>query len=461
MLAAAALGASQRTRAASFARFVDGTTRSRDFSLRDCRVAHSPNAVAVGETPKPGLFDVFRSRKMLVLFLLGFSSGVPLLLTGQTLQAWMEDAGVKLGAIADLSAVGLAYTFKFAWAPLLDRYRLPFLGRRRGWCFALQLALAIAIAAMGMVDPLREPLLLAAVAVTVAFLSASLDVIIDAYKADILAPTERAAGSAAYVLGYRTALIFTGTIALILADHIPWRVVYGAMATLMSVGVIATLLAPEPGEPRDAPRTLIASIVRPFSELFRRLGWRTLALLVGFAALYRFGDYFAQTLTVPFLKRIGFSNTEVGIAHKSLGYVGTLVGGLVSAALVARHGARKLLVPFAALAALTNLLYMLLAIVGPDYVVFWSAVIVDHVTTALATTVFLAVLMGATTAAVSATQFALLTSTSSVGQRVFGFLTDDVVTAWGWPGFFAVTVLLAIPGALLAWLVARHAKIEM
>lgn len=415
----------------------------------------------MGETPKSGLLDVFRSRKMLVLFLLGFSSGLPLLLTGQTLQAWMTDAGVALGRIADLSAVGMAYTFKFAWAPLLDRYRLPFLGRRRGWCLALQLALAVAILAMGAVDPVAEPLLLAALAVTVAFLSASQDVVVDAYKADVLAPAERAAGSAAYVLGYRTAILVTGTLAMILADHLPWRVIYGGMAALMVVGVIATLLAKEPPSADGAPRTLFESIWRPFAELFSRLGWKTFLLVLGLAALYRFGDFFAQSLLIRFLKGTGFSNTDIGIANKALGYAGTLVGGLAAGALVARHGARKLLVPFAALAALTNLLYMLLAIVGADFAVFWSAVIIDHVSTALATTAFLAVLMGVTSTAVSATQFALLTSLSSVGQRVFGFLADDVVVQWGWAGFFAVTVILAIPGALLAWLVARYAKIEI
>lgn len=398
---------------------------------------------------------------MLALFLLGFSSGLPLLLTGQTLQAWMADAHVDLGRIADLSAVGLAYTFKFAWAPLLDRYRLPFLGRRRGWILALQLALAVAILAMGTVDPLRQPVALATLAVIVAFLSASQDVVIDAYKADVLAPAERAAGSAAYVLGYRTALLVTGTLALVLADHVPWRVIYGGMAALMVVGVIATLVAREPPPVADVPRTLLSSIVRPFTELFRRLGWKTFALVLGLAALYRFGDYFAQALIIPFLKRTGFSNTEIGLANKALGFVGTLVGGLAAGTLVSRHGARTLLVPFAVLAALTNLLYMLLAVVGPDYVIYASAVLIDHVSTALATTAFLAVLMGATTAAVSATQFALLTSLSSVGQRVFGFLADDVVLAWGWPGFFAATVLLAIPGVLLAWLVARHVKIEI
>ncbi len=213
------------------------------------------------------MFDVFRSRKMLVLVLLGFSGGLPLLLTGQTLQAWMTDAGVSLGRIADLSAVGLAYTLKFAWAPLLDRFRLPFLGRRRGWCLALQLALAVAIAAMGAVDPVAEPLWLAGLAIAVAFLSASQDVIIDAYKADVLSPPERAAGSAAYVLGYRSALLVTGTLALVLSDHMPWRVIYGAMAALMGIGVIATLIAEEPPAPTDAPATLASSLTRPFSEL--------------------------------------------------------------------------------------------------------------------------------------------------------------------------------------------------
>ena len=208
--------------------------------------------------------------------------------------------------------------------------------------------------------------------------------------------------------------------------------------------------------------SLVSAIVGPFIELQRRLGWPTLGLILGLAALYRFGDFFAQALIIPFLKKgVGFSSTEVGIVNKALGFVGTLAGGLAAGTLVSRHGARRLLVPFAAFAALTNLLYMLLAVVGPDYVVFCSAVLVDHVTTALATTAFLAVLMGATTAAVSATQFALLTSLSSVGQRVFGFLADDVVVAWGWPGFFVVTVVLAIPGVLLAWLVARTAKIEI
>ncbi len=398
---------------------------------------------------------------MAVLFLLGFSGGLPLLLTGQTLQAWMTDEGVALGRIADLSAVGLAYTLKFAWAPLLDRYRLPILGRRRGWCLAFQLALALAIATMGAVDPIAEPLALATLAVVVAFLSASQDVIIDAYKADVLSPPERAAGSAAYVLGYRVALLVTGTLALVLSDHLPWRVIYGGMAALMVIGVIGTVLAEERGDVLDAPKTLADSLIRPFSELYRRLGWKILVLVLGLAALYRFGDYFAQALLIPFLKKgVGFSSTDIGLVNKVLGFVGTLVGGLAAGIFVARHGARRLLAPFACLAAFTNGFYMLLALTGKDWTVFCAAVLIDHVSTALATTAFLAVLMGATSPAVSATQFALLTSLSSVGQRLFGFLADDVVTSVGWAGFFAVTVVLALPGVLLAVLIARTTKIE-
>jgi MFS transporter, PAT family, beta-lactamase induction signal transducer AmpG len=404
---------------------------------------------------------VFRSRKMAALFLLGFSGGLPLLLTGQTLQAWMTDAGVDLGRIADLSAVGLAYTLKFAWAPLLDRYRLPFLGRRRGWLLALQLALVVAIAVMGSIDPIAQPMALAGIAIAVAFLSASQDVVIDAYNADVLEPPERAAGSAAYVLGYRVAQIITGTLALVLSDHLPWRVIYAGMAVLMVIGVVGTLLAREPMQVADTPSSLADSLTRPFSDLYRRLGGKTLALVLGLAAAYRFGDYFAQALLIPFLKKgAGFSSTDIGLVNKSLGFVGTAIGGIAAGALVARYGARRLLVVFGSLAALTNCFYMLLALVGKDWNLFIAAVIIDHVSTALATTTFLAVLMGATSPAVSATQFALLTSLSSVGQRLFGFLADDVVFSVGWSGFFAVTVALAIPGLLLAWLIARTSKVE-
>ena len=415
--------------------------------------------VAVQETPKPGFLDVFRSKRMAVLFLLGFSGGIPLLLTGQTLQAWMSAAGVELDRIADLSAIGLAYTLKWAWAPLLDRYRLPFLGRRRGWCLLLQITLIGAIAALGAIDPHRHPLELAAMALVVAFLSASQDIIIDAYKADILAPHERAAGSAMYVLGYRVAVIMTGTVALIMADHMPWSWVYAAMGALMLVGVAATLYADEPTAPASPPRTFADALVRPFTEFWKRLGWRRMALVLGFAALYRFGDYFADALIVRFLNgEAKFSLTEIGVVNKGVGFIGTAIGGLFAGTLVARFGLRRMLVLFGFLAAATNLMFVWLALTGHNFPLFCAAAGLDHVSKALGTTAFLAVLMGVCSPAVSATQFALLTSLSSVGQRIFGPLADDVVAYVDWWGYFLTTALLALPGLVLAWFVAREVE---
>jgi PAT family beta-lactamase induction signal transducer AmpG len=243
----------------------------------------------------------------------------------------------------------------------------------------------------------------------------------------------------------------------------PWRTIYMGMAGLMIIGVVATLVADEPAvieRPRRARQGVLAMIAaalwQPFKEFWQRLGTRGLLLVVGFAALYRFGDYFAQALIITFFHRgVGFSFTEIGLVNKGVGFLGMAAGGLLAGTLVARFGLRKMLVAFGALAAITNLLYSWLALTGGDFTVFCIAVFVDNVSYALAVTAFLSVLMSACSPAVSATQMALLTSLSSVGQRVFGWLADDVVAAVSWSGFFVVTAAMALPGLLLAWWVAR------
>jgi PAT family beta-lactamase induction signal transducer AmpG len=390
------------------------------------------------------------------LFVLGFASGLPLYLTSQTLQAWLTSAGVPISRIATLSLVGLAYTFKFAWAPLLDRFALPFLGRRRGWIVAFQVCLCAAIAAMGMVDPVADPELLAVLAVCVAFLSASQDVVLDAYNADVLAPEERAAGSAVYVLGYRLAMVTTGTLALVLSVHVEWSVIYAAMAGLMALCIVATVAADEPAAPAGAPRSLAAAVYLPFVELVRRLGARRLALVLAFTALYKAGDYFAQALVMAFLIRgAEFSLDEIGAIYQALGFAGTALGGLAAGTLVARFGVRKMLVAFGLLQASTNLLYALLALTGKSFPIFCTAVLVDNLANAMGTATFVAFLMSVCSPAVSATQFALLTSLSSVGQRVFGPFASSVVDAYDWSGFFVFTSALALPGLVLAWVVTR------
>ncbi len=399
---------------------------------------------------------------MAVLFVLGFSSGLPLYLTGNTLQAYLTSVGLDLGGIAAFSAIGLAYTFKFAWAPVFDWIELPFLGRRRGFLIALQVALIAAIAAMGAVDPIAAPGMLAAFALAVAVLSASQDIVVDAYKADVLLPEERAAGASAYVIGYRTAMLGTGGLALVMADHVAWSAIYATMAAFGLVGIAGTLLAREPARPerpalRGAAR-LFGALWLPIAELWRRLGPRGFAIAIAFAALYRFGDYFAQTLIIAFLRKgAGFEHTEIAAIYNWLGYASTVIGGLGAGAIVARLGLARVLIGFGLLQAVTNLFYAWLALAGASVPIFCAAVLCDGVANAMGTAAFVAYLISVCSPAMSATQLALLTSLSSVGQRVFGAaFADELALGLGWWGFFAATSAMAIPGLVLARVAARR-----
>ena len=388
---------------------------------------------------------------MAVLFVLGFSSGLPLLLTGQTLQVWLTDAKLDIKQIASFAAVGLPYTFKFAWAPLLDRYALPFLGRRRGWILTFQILLAAALVVMASSEPATDPEFMAILAVIVATLSASQDIVIDAYNADLLEPAERAAGSAVYVMGYRVAMLIAGSLALVIADHVVWQVVYLLMAACMVIGMVGTLVAEEPPLRDRPPRSIDEAIIKPFVEFFTRLGWRALVILA-FAATYKFGEQFAQVLTQTFFrKEIGFTKTEIGVLSKAVGFTAWAIGGMLGGGLVARFGVRKMLVAFGILQALTHVAYLWIAVAGKDLTVFGVAIFIENLSFAMATAAFVASLMAVTAPSVSATQFALLTSLSSVGQRVFGTFAGDVVTNVGWTGFFLTTIAMAVPGIVLAW----------
>jgi len=388
---------------------------------------------------------------MAVLFLLGFSSGVPLLLTGQVLQAWLTAEHLSLQDIAAVSSVGLAYTFKFAWAPLLDRFALPWLGRRRGWVLALQLALIVAIGAMSLLDPRRDLGAVVAVAICVAVLSASQDVVLDAYMTDVLEPRERAAGSSLNIIGYRVATVASSWLALVLADRVAWPAIWLAMAAFMVVGIAGTLIAEEPGLAVRPPRSLAEAVVLPAVDLWRRYG-SSVGVVLAFAAIYRFGDYFAQALVIAFLKRgAGFELTEIAFVYKLLGFAGIAVGGVFGGALVARFGMRSMLIAFGLASATTHLLYVWLAVAGKSMVVFALAVACDNTASAMGAAAFVAFLISVCSPAVSATQFALLTSLSSVGQRVFGPLADRVVDAVGWSGYFAVCAAMVLPGVALVW----------
>ncbi|TAF20555.1 MAG: MFS transporter, partial [Nostocales cyanobacterium] len=287
--------------------------------------------------PIKSILQVFGSRKMAALLLLGISSGLPLFLTSKTLQAWMTVEKVDLTAIGLFSLVSLPYSLKFLWSPLLDWIKLPFLGRRRGWLIVLQIGLFLAIACMGLQQPKQALQLLAINAVVIAFLSATQDIVADAYRTDILQPLEMGAGAAVFVLGYRIALILTGSLALILADKMAWSSVYLIISTFMAVGIITSLFAPEPKE-TIPPESLTAAVILPFREFFQRQGITTGILSLAFIILYKLGDSFINNMSTPFLLQTGFTQTDIGAIQGGMGLIATIIGTLAGGAFLSKIG---------------------------------------------------------------------------------------------------------------------------
>lgn len=401
---------------------------------------------------------VYASRRVAPLLVLGFASGLPLALTGGTLQAWATVEQVSLQQIGFLTLVGSAYTLKFLWAPLVDRYAPPWLGRRRGWVFLTQILLALSIAAMGFFAPGSHLGLLALLAVWVAFLSATQDIAFDAYSTDVLHKDERAAGAALKVLGYRLAMIVSGGLALILADQwLGWRGMYIAMGGVMAVCSLSTLFAPEPEQVAAAPRTLRLAVVEPLREFFLRRGALWILLLI---VLYKLGDAFAGALSTTFLLRgAGFDVTEVGMVNKVFGLAATIVGALLGGGLMTRLGLYRSLMLFGVLQAVSNFGYWVLAVTPAHLYSMATVVAVENLCGGLGTAAFVALLMGLCRQQFSATQFALLSALSAVGRTYLaGPLTPVLVERYDWPLFFVLTVLIALPGLALLWALRREVR---
>jgi len=360
-----------------------------------------------------------------------------------------------LEQIGFLTLVGTAYTLKFLWAPWIDRYAPPFLGhrlgRRRGWMLVAQLLLAAALMAMGLLSPGQSLAPLALLAVAVAFLSATQDIAFDAYRTDVLRQPERGAGVAVSVLGYRLAMLVSGGLALVLADRwLGWGSTYLLMGALMAALALATLAAPEPEQAVAPPRSLRAALIEPFGEFFRRPGALALLALI---VLYKLGDAFAGALSTTFLIRgAGFSAEAVGWVNKIMGLSATIVGALAGGALLARLGLYRALMLFGAAQAVSNLGYWLIAISPPSLVLMAAAVGVENLCGGLGTAAFVALVMSLCNPRYTATQFALLSALSVVGRTYLaGPLTPPLVNTLGWPGFFLLTVAIALPGLGLLW----------
>ncbi len=386
------------------------------------------------------------NRRVLCLVGLGFSSGLPLALTASTLQAWLVTEKVNLGVIGMFSLVGLPYAIKVFWAPLMDRYTPPWLGRRRGWIVSIQVLLAISIFLLGRCSPFSFPLLVAFAAMVTAFLSASQDIVIDAYRTDVLHESELGPGAAAGSVGYRSAMLVSGALALILSDHVAWRTVYSVMAAVMLFSTCFTLVAPEPEVRVVAPKSLKEAVMGPLISYFKRSG--AIEMLF-FILIYKLGNVMAGAMTMPFLLNIGFSRSDVGMVNKVFGLISTIVGTLVGGAVISEIGINRSLWVFGFAQGLSNFSFAVLSVVGKSFPALVVAIGVENICGGMGDAAFTAFLMSLCDKRFTATQYALMTSFMAVGRVVAGAPTGAAAQALGWTVYFSLSVFAAVPGLVL------------
>lgn len=396
-------------------------------------------------------FTAMFSGRMLIALLMGFSSGLPLLLTGSVLQAWMKEEGVDLATIGIFALVGLPYTLKFLWAPMLDRFSPTLLGRRRGWLMGAQILLAVSIALLGQTQPAVAPLGVAIAALLVTFFSATQDIVIDAYRRESLADNELGLGSSLYVNGYRIALLLTGGVGLILADMVPFPVVYIIMAGFMSIGILTTLFAPEPIEVQGHPKTIREAVIDPFVEYFQR---DSALLILLFILLYKVGDTMAAHMATPFYLDIGFTKTEIGAVVKLFGFWATIIGGLLGGIIIIRITLYRSLWVFGALQALSTAGFAVLAHMGHNTIALAAVISFENLSSGMGTAAFVAFMAALTNKKFTATQYALLTSLMGIPRVIIATPTGFMAEAMGWANFFIFCALIAIPGMLLLLKVA-------
>lgn len=415
---------------------------------------------------------VYRRPRLVAVLLMGFSSGLPLALTFGTLSYWLAELGVSLTAIGLFGLVRASYSLKFLWSPLIDRLPIPFLtrrlGRRRSWALTIQLLLGLAILALGMTDPKADPALTALAAVVVAFLSASQDIVIDAYRIDLLLPEEQGAGAAATQWGYRFGMLASGAGALYAASLGGWHVAYAAMAALMAVGMVTVWLTPEPGgiaPPAPLPgastaaRTaewLRSAVVAPFLDIYRRIGGLQLLAIVLFIVLYKFGDALAGSMANPLYVRLGFTKVEVATVAKIYGVIATLAGVALGGMLVLRWGVFAALLVCGGMQALSNLMYIAQLWAGHDVAMLAATIGAENLTGGMASAAFVAYLSGLCSRDFTATQYALLSSLATVGLNVLAASGGYLAQTLGWTPFFLLSTAACIPSlGLLVWLMRR------
>ncbi len=391
---------------------------------------------------------------MFICVLTGFASGLPLYFLIQLVPAWLRSEGVGLAEIGLFALIGFPYNWKFVWAPLMDRYVPPFLGRRRGWMLISQIALLVSMAALGWINPTMSVGLVAYCAAAVAFFSASQDVVLDAYRRELLSDEELGLGNAIHVQAYRLAGLVPGSLGVILGDYLPWNMVFMVVAAFMLLGVVMTLWIDEASDASIAPLSLKAAVVEPFREFVTRRGWGSALALLSFLFLYKLGDNMATALSSPFYIDLGFSLTEIGSIAKTASLTAAIIGGLAGGVIMIRLGINRALWVFGVVQVLSILGFAALAEIGPNRLALALVIIFEYLGVGLGTAAFTAFIARATTPAYAATQFALFTALAALPRTFANASTGLIVEAVGWTQFYLLCTVLAVPGMLMLFKVA-------
>jgi MFS transporter, PAT family, beta-lactamase induction signal transducer AmpG len=392
------------------------------------------------------LFKAFGNRRIAAVLLLGVSSGIPLALTGSTLQAWMKTENVDLALIGLFSLVGMPYALKFLWSPLLDRFVPPFLGRRRGWILITQLCLILALVGMSFIQPAASPGFMALMAVLVSFFSASQDIVIDAYRTDVLHKDEVGPGASVTTLGYRFGMIISGALALYLSEHMSWQKVYLLMAASILIGVIANFYAPEPEVAGRAPKTLAEAVVKPLLSFLSRKGaYEILAFLI----FYKLDAVIATALMTPFMMDVGFSRTDIAAVTKVFGIFATLAGTVLGGVGMVRFGLKRSLWIFGLAQGISGLSFMFLAIAGHSYPMMVASIAAENICSGMGSAAYTGFMMSICDKRYTATQYALLTSIMALTRVIGAAPTGWMAKSLGWEMYFVVSVIAMAPGLLI------------
>jgi len=400
------------------------------------------------------LKEAVLNRRMLICVFTGFSSGLPLYLLFQMVPYWLRTEGVGLAEIGFFALVQFPYTWKFLWAPIMDRFTLPFLGHRRGWILVTQLALLVSISSLGFFKPDMSLWTVAYLATAVAFFSASQDIVLDAYRRELLPDVELGLGNSIHVQAYRLSGLIPGGLGLILADRLPWHMVFVIVALFMLVGVVMTLAISEAIKDPSPPRSLRESVVEPFREFIGRAGLGSALLVLAFLFFYKLGDNMATALQTPFFHDIGFSGTQIGTIAKFVGTTAAIVGGLVGGLIMVKVSINRALWLFGFVQIASILGFALLSVVGANPWMLAFAMAFEYLGVGLGTAALTAFMAKSTNVAFAATQFALFTALISVPRVLASATTGLIVEQTGWTNFFLICTLLAIPGMLLLFKVA-------